>query len=567
MEVPDPAGLETVAAQKSEVAAREQLDQTIDTIDSAVANEEADHRGTKRSANDEVHASAPEPKRHETADKSDTGNGVNAVDGSYKPDMSDEPGADASEPAESYGAAPTLSKNQQRKLKRQQMFAAKKEDRKIQRKEKRHEKQARARQEKQSEIAAAAAEGRSPNFEKLNAKPKSRQGWGEIVPVSVIIDCQFEEKMMEKEIVSLASQITRCYSDNRHSEYPVHIFVSSFGGAMKDRYETILQNHHRSWKHTCCIEGDFLEAARQAKELMNGPDGGAKIDVLKLDTSSDPLAMAELSEQAKKHKKKRAPTPEPEAQDVDKSIVYLTADSPYTLERLEPNTCYVIGGIIDKNREKGLCYKIAREKNVRTAKLPIGEFMVMQSRHVLATNHVMEIMLKWLETGNWGDAFMKVIPTRKGGTLKENDAPDEDKDGDAQADEGVPTEDAGDARDKELPPVVGDNSIEALEKNALDEQRFSAPPPDTLAPIESGEKEMQDVDTAQEDIRVEIIEIDASTDQPQAGVHNAQGPSVDVDGPGPEEGLQKNAMDEQRFSAPPPDDEEVTEVSAGDTGT
>jgi tRNA (guanine9-N1)-methyltransferase len=27
-------------------------------------------------------------------------------------------------------------------------------------------------------------------------------------------------------------------------------------------------------------------------------------------------------------------------------------------------------------------------------------------------------MVKWLECGDWGEAFMKVIPKRKGGTLK-----------------------------------------------------------------------------------------------------------------------------------------------------
>ena len=42
----------------------------------------------------------------------------------------------------------------------------------------------------------------------------------------------------------------------------------------------------------------------------------------------------------------------------------------------------------------------------------------MTSRFVLATNHVCEIMLRWLELGAWGEAFMKVMPKRKGGVLK-----------------------------------------------------------------------------------------------------------------------------------------------------
>jgi tRNA (guanine9-N1)-methyltransferase len=100
------------------------------------------------------------------------------------------------------------------------------------------------------------------------------------------------------------------------------------------------------------------------------------------------------------------------------SIVYLTSDSPYTLEYLSPNTSYIIGGIVDKNRHKGLCYKRACERGIPTAKLPIGEYMTMQSRTVLAVNHVVEIMLKWLVTGDWGEAFLSVIPKRKEAKLK-----------------------------------------------------------------------------------------------------------------------------------------------------
>ena len=55
---------------------------------------------------------------------------------------------------------------------------------------------------------------------------------------------------------------------------------------------------------------------------------------------------------------------------------------------------------------------------MKTAKLPIGDYMKMTSRFVLATNHVAEIMLRWLEVGEWGKAFLEVIPKRKGGILK-----------------------------------------------------------------------------------------------------------------------------------------------------
>ncbi|KAI1413476.1 hypothetical protein F5Y13DRAFT_198781 [Hypoxylon sp. FL1857] len=309
---------------------------------------------------------------------------------------------------------PTLSKNQLRKLRRQKLWEEKKKDKRLVQKQKRRDQRERKLLEKEAEIAAAAAEGREPILEEKPRREPPVQ-----VPVTIILDCQFEKYMMEKELVSLGNQVTRCYSDNRNAKHPVHMFISSYGGQMKERNETVLGNQHKNWKNIHFVEGDFVEAAAQAKTLMNKMGEDHLIDVLARGGEGDAISLSKPSEDSKK-KQRAALIPDPEPDDVDKSIVYLTADSPYTIDRLEPNTCYVIGGLIDKNREKGLCYKIARQRNVRTAKLPIGDFMVMTSRHILATNHVMEIMLQWLETGDWRSAFMKVIPQRKGGKLKED---------------------------------------------------------------------------------------------------------------------------------------------------
>ncbi|KAI4146393.1 MAG: hypothetical protein LQ341_002098 [Variospora aurantia] len=206
--------------------------------------------------------------------------------------------------------------------------------------------------------------------------------------------------MSDGERKSLASQITRSYSDNHRAPFRSCLFVSSFGGYLKERYDTVLSGNHRSWKGIRFLEGDFEEAARQADELMKGGDLGAKLaGAFKQRESTQPAGTyAESGE-----------------------VVYLTSDSPDTLTELKPYSTYIIGGIVDKNRHKGICYKRAMDRGMKTAKLPIGDYMKMTSRFVLATNHVVEIMLRWLELGDWAKAFLQVIPKRKGGTLRNSD--------------------------------------------------------------------------------------------------------------------------------------------------
>ncbi|KAH8757313.1 guanine-1-methyltransferase-domain-containing protein [Diaporthe sp. PMI_573] len=356
----------------------------------------------------------------------------------------DEPADDNSEskpsgdPADGATPQPKISKNQLKKLKRRKVWEQKKEDRKAIRKDKRHEKSARRRLERDEKAAKLAEEqGIDKNeamkqivaTEQKEPKPKM------VVPISFIIDCDFEKYMREPELVSLGAQITRCYAMNRAGQYQARILVSSWGGFLKQRFETVMQNTHLNYKGVRFVDYDFVGAGKTAWDIMHGPRGGRSCPALggeQQDTEkeSGDKRPTEGGEGAPKvetsAEKEAAPIPE----FTTDSIVYLSADSPNVLEKLEPHTSYVIGGLVDRNREKLLCQKRAEEKGIRTAKLPIGDYMVMASRQVLATNHVVEIMSKWLETGDWGKAFQEVIPKRKGGQLKgENGEEGEEEDG------------------------------------------------------------------------------------------------------------------------------------------
>ncbi|KAF2130087.1 hypothetical protein P153DRAFT_315717, partial [Dothidotthia symphoricarpi CBS 119687] len=310
------------------------------------------------------------------------------------------------EPPNDEAAAPKISKNQLKKLRRQERWEAGRDERKQKRKEKVKEKKERRReawtQEQENE------DGSEPKPPVMKP-PRHSAGSGTQVPITVIFDCDFEDLMFDKELKSLGLQITRCYSDNRNAKFRTHLAVSSFGGKLKERFDTVLAQQYVGWKGFQFFEEDFVAVAEKAKEWMSGPKGGEVAGALKQDEK----------EQASEGTTENTEEGE---------IVYLSSESENVLTHLKPNSTYIIGGLVDKNRYKGVCHKRAVNRGIKTAKLPIGEYLQMNSRQVLVTNHVLEIMLKWMDCGDWGKAFMEVIPKRKGGKLREGGEEDDDAD-------------------------------------------------------------------------------------------------------------------------------------------
>lgn len=287
-----------------------------------------------------------------------------------------------------------LSKKQQKRLLKLQKWDEQKDERRELRKKKRHEAKERKREQKKNGELVEAPRRKGPSV---------------LVPVTFVIDCGWDELMNDRERISLSSQVTRAYSDNAKAQYRSHFVVSSFDKLLKERFDTVLRKTYQNWRGVRFMTENFDHAAVQAKDWMNTPEGGTL-------------------EGAIRGKEEKEPSPE------DGEIVYLSSDSSETLTELKPYSTYIIGGLVDKNRHKGVCYKRATELEIRTAKLPIGEYLRMASRHVLATNHVVEIMLKWLELGDWGQAFMQVIPQRKGVALKTAESEHESKATPEQAD-------------------------------------------------------------------------------------------------------------------------------------
>jgi tRNA (guanine9-N1)-methyltransferase len=62
--------------------------------------------------------------------------------------------------------------------------------------------------------------------------------------------------------------------------------------------------------------------------------------------------------------------------------VYLTADAETVLDDLDMSKIYIIGGLVDQNRWKGITLKKSTEQGIQSAKLPIGNYLKMSSSQV-----------------------------------------------------------------------------------------------------------------------------------------------------------------------------------------
>lgn len=378
---------------------------------------------------------------------------------------------------------PPLSKSMQKKLRKQAEWDAKKEDRKIWRKEKNQAKKERKREEKRANPEAWKEK------QKQWVKPT-------MLPITLLIDCDFDNLMRDNERISLGGQLTRCYSDNGKAAFRAHLAVCSFNGKLRERFDGILNKSYQNWKGVRFLDEDFVVASEKAKEWMADDKRGGRLagvfekyapaksaiaEEQQETTTAQVIPNTDGSAEAKTEENKpeaakskpqhpiymkptSLPPAELEALHAQAETIYLSADSDYTLTELKPFSTYIIGGLVDKNREKGICAARAAAAGVKTARLPIGDYLAMASRKVLTTNHVHEIMLKWLECGDWGEAFMSVIPKRKGGQLKGYAGEGGEVDGEGDADEENDHVEAVEERDEE--DAEEENEADALAEQA-----------------------------------------------------------------------------------------------------
>ncbi|XP_033108169.1 tRNA methyltransferase 10 homolog A-like isoform X2 [Anneissia japonica] len=160
-----------------------------------------------------------------------------------------------------------------------------------------------------------------------------------------------------EDVKKLVKQLQRCYAENRRVEKPLQYYVCSFKDKTKEVFDSSIQGY-KQW-----------------------------------DVNFEGL--------------------DPESKFGKDKLVFLAAESPNVLQNLDPQKVYIIGGLVDHNHHKGVCFQYALDRGWEHAQLPIGDNIQMKSRKVLAVNHVFEILLQFVQCNDWLQTISKVIPLRK----------------------------------------------------------------------------------------------------------------------------------------------------------
>ncbi|SPO24066.1 related to TRM10 - tRNA methyltransferase [Ustilago trichophora] len=381
---------------------------------------------------------------------------------------------------------PGMSKNAAKKLARKQKLEETKHERRAaERLKKKQNKRARflaAHPNKDSEGSAdgaaskrRASTGSNDAEGSKRPKPAGESAGGrqkEYFDARLVIDCGFDELMADKESSSMTQQLMYLYSANRNAKMPFGEVIltgqEKRGDCLKDVHLEQLSLVPQGAASTA--EGEVGEESANAGSIENNRIGQAmdgklrgvwrrwkRVTIYKNggiesllchSTHADMAMSTSISAPAAESSLKSRHFASEEERQARQRIrisdaIYLTADTDDTLSELEPGKTYIIGGIVDKNRYKGLCRAKADRLGIRAAKLPLSQEMLQAvernvrshgesiqgdadehedgeegekgfvGRKVLTVNQVVEILTAWTETRDWVKALEMALPRRK----------------------------------------------------------------------------------------------------------------------------------------------------------
>ncbi len=174
----------------------------------------------------------------------------------------------------------------------------------------------------------------------------------------IIFDLEFVDIMKEREMKSLVLQLGYCYGLNRYLKNPFNFNLFSFKNSVKLEAEKM---GGKFW-HVNLNEENFYENEEIISNINN--------------------------------------------------LIYLSPDSPNILKEINLENVFIIGGFVDKPISKNRTLFKANSLGIKTAKLPIEDYVDDLRSCVLNLNTVVEILGNFIESNDWDFSIKKAIPKR-----------------------------------------------------------------------------------------------------------------------------------------------------------
>lgn len=236
-----------------------------------------------------------------------------------------------------------------------------KKERRVKTRIKRKENKKRQVEEKKKLIDAMSKEERIEYYRKKeeeeNAKLENLKR-GLKSNYKIIFDLDYLNLMKKTEIKSLTSQVSYSYSLNKTLKTPFCFYLCNYVGEVKKEME-MMGSSNWSVKF-------YEEKFYQVEEIIKS----------------------------------------------ERDIIYLSPDSPNVLSEVNDKSIYIIGGFVDKPVSKFRSLDKANGLDIKTARLPLDDYLKDLVNPVLNINNVVEILASYIETQNWESTIQNLVPGR-----------------------------------------------------------------------------------------------------------------------------------------------------------
>jgi len=240
--------------------------------------------------------------------------------------------------------------------------------------------------------------GLGPPIVEGSGKKRLRPGRGSFISSSdhltatlsqhplIVIDCDFDSLMNQGEMCSLTKQLVYSYAGVKKMDLNDGCARLLLTGLCASRVEALhkISGVHswRAFATSLSLETVFLDACRRGKvgggaEEESGAMFATSLDSVPESSAEGATAVASsIFEPASTAPCIGIGSPPPlqsfSTLPRDR-LVYLTHDATNVLWEVQIGTAYIVGGLVDRNRHKGITAKKALSLGLPTARLPIEE--------------------------------------------------------------------------------------------------------------------------------------------------------------------------------------------------